>query len=134
MTATTQTTVERIEAAINEMSQHQLVSLNNRYGSEVLNCGDHDIYSNDEEFFATFFGEPGKAMEALRAAHFGDYKYHHDWVRFNGYGNLESMSHVTTDDLCEAVSVMAEYIAQNPDGFDALFDAEVFESDETETE
>lgn len=44
---------------------------------------------NDEDFFNVYFSEP---MEAVRAAYFGEYKYSDDYVRFNAYGNLKSVS------------------------------------------
>lgn len=44
---------------------------------------------NDEDFFNVHFTEP---MEAVRAAYFGEYKYSDDYVRFNAYGNLKSVS------------------------------------------
>ena len=45
-------------------------------------------WDNDEEFFNTFFyNDP---MELARAIYYGDYNYSHDYVRFNGYGNLET--------------------------------------------
>lgn len=47
------------------------------------------FYENDEDFFETYF--QGKPMEAVRATHYGDYRYNDDYVKFNGYGNLESM-------------------------------------------
>lgn len=52
---------------------------------------DHlDYQHNDEEFFNTFFeGEP---MKAVRAAVYGDYHYMNDYVKFDGYGNLVSVS------------------------------------------
>ena len=47
-----------------------------------------EYWDNDEEFFNTFFrNDP---MEAVRASYYGDYNYCDDYVRFNGYGNLES--------------------------------------------
>lgn len=49
-----------------------------------------DVMENDEEFFNIHF--EGNPMEAVRAAHFGEYNYSDDYVRFNGYGNLESLS------------------------------------------
>ena len=45
---------------------------------------------NDEEFFNVFF--EGKPMEAVRAAIYGDYRYTYDYVKFDGYGNLVSVS------------------------------------------
>lgn len=44
---------------------------------------------NDEDFFDTFFTRP---IEVARAISFGDYRYSDEFVRFNGYGNLESLS------------------------------------------
>ena len=49
-----------------------------------------DAHHNDEEFFEVFFH--GNPMEAVRASHYGEYEYTDDYVRFNGYGNLESLS------------------------------------------
>ena len=47
-----------------------------------------EYWDNDEEFFNTFFrNDP---MEAVRASYYGDYNYCDDYVKFNGYGNLES--------------------------------------------
>lgn len=51
-------------------------------------------HENDEEFFNTFFfNDP---YEAVRAVHFGDYNYSDPYVRFDGYGNIESL---TEDDF-----------------------------------
>ena len=49
-----------------------------------------DYWDNDEEFFDTFFhNDP---MEAVRSSYYGDYNYCDDYVRFNGYANLESFN------------------------------------------
>ena len=49
-----------------------------------------DYWDNDEEFFNTFFYN--NPMEAVRSSYYGDYNYCDDYVRFNGYGNLESFN------------------------------------------
>ena len=49
-----------------------------------------DYWDNDDEFFNTFFYN--NPTEAVRAAYYGDYKYCDDYVRFNGYANLESFN------------------------------------------
>ena len=51
---------------------------------------DLEYYYNDEEFFNIFFGI--NTMDAVRAVCFGDYRYNDDYVRFDGYGNLESIN------------------------------------------
>ena len=48
-----------------------------------------EFWENDEEFFNTFFDDP---MEAIRATYYGDYNYNDEYVKFNGYGNIDSYS------------------------------------------
>ena len=48
-----------------------------------------DFWENDEEFFNTFFKNP---MDAIRATYYGNYNYNDDYVKFNGYGNIDSYS------------------------------------------
>jgi antirestriction protein len=72
---------------IEDMSDSELVSLHNEY-CQNNSLSDDEIFNNDEEFFETFF--PGKVTEAVRAAMYGDYNFGHEWVKFNGYANLES--------------------------------------------
>ena len=49
-----------------------------------------EYWDNDEEFFNTFFYN--NPTEAVRSAYYGDYNYCDNYVRFNGYGNLESFN------------------------------------------
>ena len=49
-----------------------------------------DVWENDLEFFETFF--QGRGLEVARSVCYGDYRYTDEWVRFDGYGNLESLS------------------------------------------
>ena len=54
------------------------------------NCLENlDFWENDEEFFNTFFNNP---MEAIRATYYGNYNYNDEYVKFNGYGNIDSYS------------------------------------------
>lgn len=46
-----------------------------------------DYQINDEDFFDVYFK---KADDAVRAVCYGDYNYTDDYVKFDGYGNLES--------------------------------------------
>ena len=115
------TLLEYVTEQINHLSTIELVALNNIYCRE--NNIEDEVYDNDEEFFELFF--ENKAMEAVRAAHFGNYNFGHDYVKFNGYGNLESFQYFNTDDLCELVSVIAEYAIDNQSEFGMLdFDFE----------
>lgn len=106
----TQTKVDKIIEIINDMSEAELIQLNNEY-CEAVNYYDNEIYENDEDFFNTHF--EGNPMAAVRAANYGDYNYTHSWVILNVYGNLETFDTMTTDQLSESVEVIAGYIADN---------------------
>lgn len=75
-----------IELDYENKSDDEKIGLWNEYCAEQNN-GD-DIYAFDEDFFNTFFN--GKPMECARAAAFGNVNWSHEYIRFNGYGNLES--------------------------------------------
>lgn len=47
-------------------------------------------YDNDDEFFEVFFER--RPAEVAKAIHFGDFNYNDDYIRFNGYGNLETLT------------------------------------------
>jgi hypothetical protein len=123
--------IKAIIEEINCFDNDQMVQLNNEY-CDQQNCPDDQIYSNDANFFADVYG--GDVMEAVRAVSYGDYNYTHDWVKFNGYGNLESMNVIGEDDLCESIDTIAEEVADNFHNYDHLFDLDEddFEDDEEE--
>ena len=108
-TQTTKQTIEQIINLINEMDNSDLVQLNNEY-CQSAQIYDSEIFENDEDFFQTFFDKD--TLKAIQATQFGDYRYHDDWVTFNGYGNLDSFN-VVENNLCELVPTMAEYIVYN---------------------
>ena len=111
-------TIEKlITDQINEMTDSQLVDLNNAY-CQSAGYSDNEIYSNDEEFFEIFFAN--RVIEAVRAVSYGDYSYQHEYVKFNGYGNLESFNYVNTDDLVESIETIAIYAIENQSEFDML--------------
>jgi len=111
--------IKAIIEEINCFDNDQMVQLNNEY-CDQQNCPDDQIYSNDANFFADVYG--GDVMEAVRAVSYGEYNYTHDYVKFNGYGNLESMNVIDEDDLCESIDTIAEEVADNFHNYDHLFD------------
>lgn len=51
----------------------------------------YQVYDFDDDFFDTYF--EGKPEEAARATFFGNIEnWMDEYIRFNGYGNLESLS------------------------------------------
>lgn len=106
---------EQIIEIINNMTSDQLVELNNRYCQE-LNYDDDEIYINDEDFFNLFFRD--NPMEVARATFYGNYNFSHDYVIFNGYGNLVTFNYMDTDRLVDSVERMAEEIADRIEDFE----------------
>lgn len=110
------TLIKQITKQINELSQSDLIRLHNTYCQSI--GYDDEIYSNDDEFFEIFFS--GKVIEAVRAISYGEYNYSDAYVKFNGYGNLESFSHFGVNDLGDSPQVIAEYAIENQSDFDML--------------
>jgi hypothetical protein len=106
-----------IELQIKDMNEAQLIELNNRY-CEIANYPDNYIYSNDEEFFE-MLGWSG--LRVAQATFYGNYNYSHAWVTFDGYGNLQSYHFFTVDQLIDFPSTMAEFIEENFEQFEDLF-------------
>jgi hypothetical protein len=110
-------TLDQIISAIKEMDTNQIFDLNNTFCDEA-NYMDDIIYNNDEEFFDMAFSTK---IDAARAVCFGEYNYHHDFVKFNGYGNLDTMQYLSYNDLPDIVENIAEYILENFEPFEYLF-------------
>jgi hypothetical protein len=93
------------------LSDDDKMMLHNEVMQEI-SYNDDEIFFNDDEFFEMFFN--GKVLEAVRSVSYGDYNYNHDYVRFNGYGNLESFdgydldSHILYDEIID-------YMIENDD-------------------
>lgn len=113
---------ENILSQINEFTESQLIELNNTY-CQSAGYYNNEIYCNDEDFFSTFYPNPGDGLKVAQAIFYGDYNYSHDYVKFNGYGNLESINYFEASDLCELPSTMADYISENFSDFEHLFNS-----------
>lgn len=82
---------------------------------------DYYYYDNDEYFFQDFFGD--KVDNAVRAVCYGDYNYMDDYVHFNAYGNLDSVSEYEYEKEIEenAEEIIETYI----DNIDDMFEGEL---------
>lgn len=78
---------------------------------------DLDYQENDEEFFNTYFS--GNPMNAVRAVYYGEYNYNDDYIRFDGYGNLESASeNDVTGKMEESIDDIIDQIMDNYNNID----------------
>lgn len=57
-------------------------------------------FSDPEDFFNTYFLSP---FEAASAVFFGKINWMDNYIKFNGYGNLESISYINFDDYAEEI-------------------------------
>lgn len=72
---------------IDDLDNDEKLDLYNQY-CEYNNDPDSIIYPNDDEFLETMFGDNVSGL--ARAISYGDYKYTDKYVKFNGYGNLQT--------------------------------------------
>jgi hypothetical protein len=110
--------LKHIIEAIHEMDSSELIDLNNIYCQE--NNIEGEVWHNDEEFFEVFFSNT-KPLDLLRSAHCGEYTPNDNYVKFNGYGNLESFDYFEVKDLEDFPEVIAEHIKENPRDYEHLF-------------
>ena len=99
-------------------------------------CLDYlEVYENDEEFFNMFF--EGKPAELARAIYYGDFNYNDEYIKFNGYGNLETFSEYdykelleeNIEEITENLIEYAEYISIGNEELDDLL-SQYFEVEE----
>lgn len=98
----------------NDLSNEDKINCFNDYARE--HNADEELFIFDEEFFKIFFSDP---MEAVRAAYFGNIEsWNDEYVKFNGYGNLESLDEYRaaenaddyTEEIFEHEEIWLQYI------------------------
>lgn len=109
-----------IDLVVNEFidiwAEDQVIDLYREYCIENR----YEVWEyNNEEFFEMNFDSP---MEAVRAACYGNYQYHHSYVRIDGANNLESCD--ADDIICEVKddSYFKEWLLNNCSEFEELLD------------
>lgn len=93
-----------------------------------------DYEENDEEFYEIFFRE--KPMELARAINYGEYNYTDDYIKFNAYGNLETVNEYELErELKDAIDDIAERVIELKDDIDfSCYSKELKEAIENEEE
>lgn len=92
--------LEKFTEEFKNLTDREKIAIYNEY---CLEHGDSDkmLYDFDEEFFEMAFGgkEP---MEICRATFFGNItSWNDEYIRFNAYGNLESLSEYDAVEVAE---------------------------------
>lgn len=121
-------TLEVFTDKFNDLSVSNKVAIFNEF---CLEHGDSNNMLNyfDEEFFSMVFSNP---MEAARATFFGDIdSWSDEYIRFNAYGNLESLSEYQAESEIEDY---IEDIFEYPDVWEDYIDDDEDEENEDEDE
>lgn len=99
--------IEKLKEKITiEDLKEMLLSINS-YDNRLANL---DYEYNDEDFFNTFYSS--NPYELARAISYGSYDYNDEYVRIDVYGNLESISEYSFNDLVEEYKdeIITEYL------------------------
>ena len=121
-------TLEVFTDKFTDLSVSNRVAIFNEFCLEYGNS-DNMLYSFDEDFFSMAFSNP---MEAARATYFGDIEsWNDEYIRFNAYGNLESLSEYSVEGEIE---YYIEDIFEHPDVWEDYIDDDEDEENEDEDE
>lgn len=101
---------------LNGMDGVNLVEVHNTY-CNLVNDYDNTIYYNDKDNITMLVGDC--PYNALQRAFYGDYNPDHDYVKLDGYANLESFDD-PTEHVCN--SDMVDTILENLEEFEDLLD------------
>ena len=106
-------TKEAVIEYLENLTASELVQANDIY-CELSNDFDGIIFQNNEDFFNVRFDTK---IDAIRSVCYGTYNLSDDYVKLNGYGNVESFNNpVEYVDL----SSIADYILDCPRCFDVV--------------
>lgn len=106
---------EKFLEAWNDLDRSDKIACFNEYAREYNS--DDEIFDFDDDFFDMFY--EGKPADAVRAAFFGDISnWSDEYIRFNGYANLVSMSELEAEewaddyvqDIYEHEEIWSQYI------------------------
>jgi hypothetical protein len=82
---------ESVIEFLKNLDNESLVNLSNEF-SQNNSFFDNEIYINDEDFFITFFNEKN-LWNLAQMISYGNYHTNENFVKFDGYGNLESFNY-----------------------------------------
>ena len=107
---------EAIVKEIEAMSNEEQMEIHNQYCENVNNM-DNQIFYNDEEFFEMCFSD--RITDLVRAISYGDFEPNQEFIKFDGYGNLETFDNVSL--YLDAVAI-ADDIQENPKNYSHLIE------------
>ena len=113
---------------INGMGIEEKIALHNAY-CDAANCMDDYIYSMEDLDEVLKWRTP---TDILSMGFYGDFRPHHDFFWFNGYGNLKSADHIT--DMPIFAIDIANYILSAEDSLDNDEIQEILDGEDEDNE
>lgn len=102
-----------------------LLSAYNEYCSENSY---EEFLENEEEVFQMFFRN---MTDIIRATQYGEYNLYDEYIKFNGYGNLDSYDSIEVEEEIKTDHTFIEYILDRFDDYDFIDINEILENEET---
>ena len=76
-----------------------------------------EFYENDDDFFEMFFGN--RSLDMLHAMKYGNFDFDDEYVKFNGYGNLDSYSYrEVKEEVEDNLDEIVDNLIENKDSID----------------
>ena len=119
---------EKLVDYINSMNDDEMVALHNAY-CEAAGYEDDRIYSMYE---LDELLEGRTPTDILSMGFYGDFRPHHDFFWFNGYGNLKSADHIT--DMPIFAIDIANYILSAEDSLNNDEIKEILDEEDNDNE
>jgi hypothetical protein len=106
-------TVEQIYSDIKEnilnLSYYEIMAIHNQY-CDINSYSDDMIFENDPYIINELFSDTFKALKCM---FYGKYNPNHDFFKFDGYGNLESIADYNVVDYIDIKGVVL-HIFEDP--------------------
>lgn len=120
--------IEAIKSILDNLSDNEVVDVNNRYQDEIN--GDRHIYSIDD--FDELMSDQTPSDIANMIA-YGRYNPFEMWLYFDGYGNVKTTNYPDSTDGWFAPEI-AEYMVENDEDFNIDEAREILDEEEDEDE
>lgn len=126
-----------IEILKEELSVEDLMSMTREINSWDGSLEHLNYWENNDDFFETFYYH--SVGDLVRALSYGNYHYTDEYVTFDVYGNIVSMSNYEVEDeiqdcATEIIERYLEVMEKNPSYFNKPWDDSLFEDEEEEME
>jgi hypothetical protein len=105
---------------ISNMSSGEMFELINTFCIDA-NYHDDMVFELQDDVINEIL-EGKSPIEIIRLTAYGEFNYTHDYFRFDGYGNLESLPYLDSNHLPDYLDNIIDYIVDNCTEFEHIFD------------